>query len=78
MVLLCNIFCQGLSVIDVFLPNMIFLFYHKKTGNIKIVTFLSERSYNTHQVKCYHFFIIEIIAESVNLILMQKLKLLSP
>ena len=78
MVLLCNIFCQGLSVIDVFLPNMIFLFYHKKIGNIKIVTFLSERSYNTHQVKCYHFFITEIIAESVNLILMQKQKLLSP
>ena len=24
--------------------------------------------YNTHQVRCYHFFIVEIIVESVNLI----------
>ena len=28
--------------------------------------------YNTHQVRCYHFFIVEIIVESVNLIKMLK------
>ena len=33
------------------------------------MTFLSQ---NTHQVRCYHFFIVEIIAESVNLIQMSK------
>ena len=33
------------------------------------MTFLSQ---NTHQVRCYHFFIVEIIAEGVNLIQMSK------
>ena len=28
----------------------------------------------THQVRCYHFFIVEIIVESVNLIQMLKRK----
>ena len=28
--------------------------------------------YNTHQVRCHHFFIVEIIVESVNLIQMSK------
>ena len=29
-------------------------------------------SQNTHQVRCYHFFIVEIIAKSVNLIQMSN------
>ena len=32
--------------------------------------------YKTHQVRCYHFFIVEIIVESVNLIQMSKWKVI--
>ena len=37
-------------------------------GNIYPITRINE----THQVRCYHFFIAEIIVESVNLIQMSK------
>ena len=43
-------------------------FYHKMVAT----TFSSQRSYSTHQVRCYQFFIVEIIVESVNLIQMSK------
>ena len=48
------------------------LCYCWKSCNIKVVTFLSLRSY-THQVRCYHYFIVDIIVECVNLIQMAKL-----
>ena len=35
-------------------------------------TFLLLLFHNTHQVRCYHFFIVEIIVESVNLIQMSN------
>ena len=42
--------------------------------------FLLPLFHNIHQVRCYHFYIVEIVAESVNLIQMSKQnrKLLSP
>ena len=32
--------------------------------------------HNTHQVRCYHFFIVEIVVESVNLTQMSKQKII--
>ena len=59
MVLLFNMLCQDFSVID---------FFPLKHNIIKKLFAV----YNTHQVRCCHFFIVEIIVESVNSILMSK------
>ena len=63
MVLMCNMFCQGFSVIAFSSQTVLLYFYHKKSCLIM---------YFTYQVKCCHFFIVEIIVESVNLIQMSK------
>ena len=59
MVLSCNMFCQAFSVIA---------FFPVKYDIFIIIKLF----YNTHQVRCYHFFIVEVIVESVNLIQMSK------
>ena len=37
-----------------------------------VTIFFLIHDYNTHQVRCYHLFIVEITVESVNLIQMSK------
>ena len=54
---LCNMFRQGFYVVAFFFSN---IFIIKKLFH------------NTHQVRYYHFFIVEVIVESVNLIQMSK------
>ena len=67
MVLLCNMFYQSFSVTA----------FYSLTHDIVIIKTLF---YNTYQVRCYRFFIVEIIVESVNFIQMSKQnrRLLSP
>ena len=59
----CNMICQGLSAIFII-----------KSCHIKVATFLSQIIYNAHQVRCYHFFIFEVIVESVHSITDVKLE----
>ena len=57
-ILLCSMFCQSFYYCFFSLKHDIFV--------------IKKLFYNTHQVRCYHFFIVEIIVESVNLIQMSK------
>ena len=54
-------FCQGFSVIVFF--------------TLKHIFSIKKLLYNTHQVR-YHFFIVVIIVESVNLIEMSEMKII--
>ena len=52
-----------------------FVMQHVLPRFFSVIVFFSQTIsafYNTHQVRCYHFFIVEIIVESVNLIKMLK------
>ena len=58
MVLLCNMFCKGFSALFFSLKHYIFI--------------IKKLFYNTHQVRYYHFIIVEAIAESMNVMQMSK------
>ena len=60
MVLSCNMFYQAQGF-------FLLLFF-----SLKHIFIIRKLFYNTHQVRCYHFFIVEIIDQSVNLIQMLK------
>ena len=52
-----------------------FLLCNMLCQDISITVFFSLKHIfiiKTHQVRCYHFFIVETVAESVNLIQMSK------
>ena len=59
MVLSCNVF-QDFSLSVFFSQTALGYFYHEK---VVLCQF-------THQLRCYHLFIVDIIVESVNLIQM--------
>ena len=79
MILLCNMLCEDFCYRFFGLGN----YFVCKTFTVQTLLWslefviqinleLDTNTENTHQVSCYHFFIVEIIAESVNLIQMSK------